>query len=111
MLSPIKAFKQNPILIIANILVILGALNWLGVAFSNTNYVAHVTGSYTRDLLIIIGLAGVYLAYKKVMWFVNTQTVEHMTSADSFIKAFNKHANAVQKREADSHKKKNMLIT
>ena len=88
MMTPSQAFQKNPVMVIANILVILGALNWLGVALSNTNYAAHLTGSYTKYLLIVIGLAGVYLAYHKVMWFMqsynapmSTQVVvEHMQS-------------------------------
>ena len=78
-----EAFKKNPIMVISNLLVIIGALNWLGIGLMNTNYVLQYSGSqYARYIFILVGLAGVYLAYNKLMWFMGkdstTDVVEHM---------------------------------
>jgi uncharacterized membrane protein YuzA (DUF378 family) len=83
-MTPTEAFQKNPIMVIANILVILGALNWLGVALNNgTNLLVSVTGNHTKNVLILIGLSGVYLAYYKIMWFLKptmkNEVVEHLS--------------------------------
>lgn len=81
-----EAFKKNPIMVISNLLVIIGALNWLGIGLMNTNYVLQYSGSqYARYIFILVGLAGVYLAYHTVMWYMGEHTpttkavIEHLT--------------------------------
>lgn len=85
MMSPSEAFKSHPVMLISNILVIVGALNWLAVGLLRTDYVTQLAGhEYAKYIFIIVGLAGAYLAYHKVMWFMNknsaetTVVVEHM---------------------------------
>lgn len=84
-MTPSEAFKSHPIMIIANILVIVGALNWLAVGLLRADYVTQLLGSeYAKYIFIIVGLAGAYLAYHKLMWLVGkdstetTVVVEHM---------------------------------
>ena len=86
MMTPSEAFKAHPIMLISNLLVIVGALNWLAVGLLRTDYVTQLLGSVNaKYVFIVVGLAGVYLAYHKVMWFMGknstttTVAVEHMT--------------------------------
>ena len=79
-MTPAEAFKSNPVMLIANIIVIVGALNWLGVGLQNVNYVSKYLGDNARFVFILVGLAGLYLTYTKVMWFMN-KPVEGWTMA------------------------------
>lgn len=54
---------QANLKLVATILVIAGALNWLGLALQNTNYVAQLAGENSKFVYIAVGAAGVYLAY------------------------------------------------
>lgn len=86
MMTPSEAFKAHPVMLISNILVIIGALNWLAVGLLKTDYVTQFAGSVNaKYVFIAVGLAGVYLGYHKVMWFMGkkskttTVAVEHMS--------------------------------
>jgi len=85
-MTPSEAFKSNPIMLISNLLVIVGALNWLAIGLLRTDYVTQLLGSeYAKYIFVTVGLAGVYLAYHKLMWFMGnnstetTVAVEHMS--------------------------------
>ena len=85
-MTPSEAFKAHPIMLISNLLVIVGALNWLGIGLLKTDYVIQLLGSENaKYIFILVGLAGVYLAYYKVMWFMEKSEkseniiVEHMS--------------------------------
>lgn len=56
-------FTQQNLKLIATILVIVGALNWLGVGLQNTNYVSQFAGEYAPHIFTAVGAAGIYLAY------------------------------------------------
>lgn len=91
MMTPSEAFKANPIMLISNLLVIVGALNWLAIGLLRTDYVTQFVGINAKYVFIIVGLAGVYLAYHKIMWFMHmdkdstetTVIVEHMAPVKS----------------------------
>ena len=82
-MTPSEAFKAHPIMLISNLLVIIGALNWLGIGLLKTDYVIQLLGSENaKYIFIVVGLAGVYLAYHKIMWFMEKSdnvVVEHMS--------------------------------
>lgn len=73
----VEAFKSNPVGIIVHILLIAGALNWLGVSLMQTNYVAQFTGQYAVHVFTLVGLAGVYALYKFVMWCVESAKAQN----------------------------------
>ncbi len=64
--------RRDPLLIIAAILLIIGGLNWLLVAFG-VNLVDAIFGApavsiITRLIYIIVGLAAIYMLYPLYMW-------------------------------------------
>jgi hypothetical protein len=64
--------KRDPLLIIAAILLIIGGLNWLLVAFG-VNVVDAIFGPVatsiiTRLIYIIVGLAAIYMLYPLYLW-------------------------------------------
>lgn len=64
----LKQFDElrSPLIIVANLLVIIGALNWLGIGLYNKNYISMQFGNVTaRSLFIAVGIAGIYLIYVK----------------------------------------------
>ena len=86
MMTPSEAFKSHPLMLISNLLVIVGALNWLAVGLLKAEYVTQFAGpENAKYVFITVGLAGAYLAYHKLMWFMGKTTketavaVEHMT--------------------------------
>lgn len=69
---------------IANVLVIIGALNWLCIGLFQTDYVTKFVGEHSKWIFIIVGLSGIYLAYNKVLWFIaGNNTVEHMITSSA----------------------------
>jgi uncharacterized membrane protein YuzA (DUF378 family) len=56
-------FTQANLKLVATILVIAGALNWLSIGTQNANFVGQLTGSNANYVYIAVGIAGVYLAY------------------------------------------------
>lgn len=69
-------FTQENLKLVATILVIVGALNWLGVGLQNTNYVSQFVGPNATHVFTAVGVAGVYLAYLMVMNYRATGKVE-----------------------------------
>jgi uncharacterized membrane protein YuzA (DUF378 family) len=64
--------KRDPLLIIAAILLIIGGLNWLLVAFG-VNVIDAIFGPVatsiiTRLIYIIVGLAAIYMLYPLYLW-------------------------------------------
>jgi uncharacterized membrane protein YuzA (DUF378 family) len=64
--------KRDPLLIIAAILLIIGGLNWLLVAFGvnviDAIFGAVATSIITRLIYIIVGLAAIYMLYPLYLW-------------------------------------------
>ena len=64
--------RRDPLLIIAAILLIIGGLNWLLVAFG-VNVVEAIFGSVATSILtkliyILVGLAAIYMLYPLYLW-------------------------------------------
>ena len=76
-MTALEYIKANPIVFIANLLVIVGALNWLSIGLLKTDYVTTFLGENAKWIFIIVGLAGVYLAYR---FITSNYNVEHMIS-------------------------------
>lgn len=53
---------QDKIKLVAYILVLAGAINWLGVGLQGVDYVASLTGGYSKYIYITVGVAGLFLA-------------------------------------------------
>ena len=77
--------ESHSVLLISNLLVIIGALNWLTIGLLKTDYVTQFVGTYNQYVFIIVGLAGLYLVYNKPIWFMgkNVKTVEHMCNLNN----------------------------
>jgi uncharacterized membrane protein YuzA (DUF378 family) len=52
---------------VAKLLVIAGALNWLSIGLTNTDFVGRLSGSHSKLVFILIGCAGLYLLYKEII--------------------------------------------
>jgi uncharacterized membrane protein YuzA (DUF378 family) len=83
-MTPSQAFKAHPVMLISNILVIIGALNWLGIGLLGKNYVFEIVGSYTKYVFILVGLAGAFLAYHKIKWFMQVNTTSTPVKVETF---------------------------
>lgn len=70
--------------LIATILVIAGALNWLAIGIQNTNYVAQLTGQNSNYVYIAVGAAGIYLAYLIFTGYRKTGVVEAYDDEDIY---------------------------
>lgn len=69
--------------LVANILVIVGALNWLSIGSQNVNYVPQlVGGENAKYVYILVGVAGLYLVYNLVMNYSQTGKMEALTVAE-----------------------------
>lgn len=69
----LASLQTNPISIIAEILVYIGALNWLAIGLQNVDYVSRVAGQYTKYVFILVGIAGLYLVITKGMYYYKAQ--------------------------------------
>lgn len=78
--------KHKPLIaLVALILVIVGALNWLLVGLFNTDIVYNILGFYLSHLVyIIVGAAGVYLIvfFKELPNDLNKQLKQLHGSSD-----------------------------
>ena len=70
MLTPSEAFSQHPISFIAKLLIIVGALNWLGIALNGTNYVYNTFGNNSNNVYLIVGFAGLFLLLRELLWLM-----------------------------------------
>jgi uncharacterized membrane protein YuzA (DUF378 family) len=69
------AVRRDPLLIISAILLIIGGLNWLVVAFG-VNVVEAIFGPVstsilTRLIYILVGLAAIYMLYPLYLWLTS----------------------------------------
>jgi uncharacterized membrane protein YuzA (DUF378 family) len=55
--------NQTTLKLVATLLVISGALNWLSIGTHNPNLVAQLAGSNADYVYMAVGAAGIYLAY------------------------------------------------
>ncbi len=67
--------RRDPLLIISAILLIIGGLNWLLVAFG-INVVEAIFGPVAVSILtklvyIIVGLAAIYMLYPLYLWLTS----------------------------------------
>ncbi|HTY90980.1 MAG TPA: DUF378 domain-containing protein [Methanocella sp.] len=67
--------KRDPLLIISAILLIIGGLNWLLVAFG-VNVVEAIFGAVATSVLtkliyIVVGLAAIYMLYPLYLWLTS----------------------------------------
>lgn len=64
--------RRDPLLIIAAILLIIGGLNWLLVAFGvnviEAIFGAVATSILTKIIYIVVGLAAIYMLYPLYLW-------------------------------------------
>lgn len=70
-------FTKANLKLAATILVIVGALNWLGLGLQNTNYVSQlVGGENVKPVYLLVGAAGAYLTYLLVDGYSKTGKLE-----------------------------------
>jgi len=75
-MTPQQAFKDHPLQLIAKNLVILGAVALFFIGIQQKNYIADIFGASAQYIYVLIGLAGVFLAYKEAMWVISPQTTQ-----------------------------------
>jgi uncharacterized protein len=67
--------KRDPLMIISAILLIIGGLNWLLVAFGvnvvEAIFGAAATSILTRLIYILVGLAAIYMLYPLYLWLTS----------------------------------------
>jgi uncharacterized membrane protein YuzA (DUF378 family) len=81
MSSPfVQSIKATPITIITQILIIVGALNWLLVGSLKTNYISKFLPSYAHYVFILVGIAGIYQLYVMLNSFTETQLPASVTN-------------------------------
>lgn len=71
--------------VIATVLVIVGALNWLSIGVLDYNFVDAIMGPmYAKHVYTLVGVAGVLLVIRKVMKYTaagKTATIETAITA------------------------------
>jgi len=75
-----ESIKSTPITIITQLLIIIGALNWLAVGALNTNYVSKFSGGYAQYVFIAVGVAGIYQLYTLLNSYTETQLPASITN-------------------------------
>ena len=75
-----ESFKSTPITIITQLLIIIGALNWLAIGASNTDYVSKFAGAYSQYVFIAVGVAGIYQLYVLLNSYTETQLPASITN-------------------------------
>lgn len=68
-----ESIKTKPITIITQLLIIIGALNWLAIGATSTNYVSKFSGAYSQYVFIAVGIAGIYQLYILLNSYTETQ--------------------------------------
>lgn len=74
-MTPTEAFNANPVLFVAKIAVIIGALNWLAIGLQNTNYLSMYFGTNAKFIYILAGVAGAYLAYLEITMYTRKENL------------------------------------
>jgi uncharacterized membrane protein YuzA (DUF378 family) len=67
------SIKSTPITIITQIIVIVGALNWLAIGALKTDYVTKFLPEYAQYVFIAVGIAGIYQLYVLLNSYSETQ--------------------------------------
>ena len=70
-MTPSQAFKEHPFSLIASFIIIIGALNWLTIGFVGYDFVADWFGKYRNYVYCLVGLAGLYVLARKIVWLTN----------------------------------------
>lgn len=71
MMSPSEALQQHPLNVIALVLLIIGALNWLSFGLQSRDLVVPLIGAeYAKYVYILVGLAGVFSAVYFTKWIL-----------------------------------------
>jgi uncharacterized membrane protein YuzA (DUF378 family) len=78
--SFITSIKSTPITIITQLLIIIGALNWLAIGALKTNYVTKFVPEYAQYVFIAVGIAGIYQLYIMLNSFTETQLPSAITN-------------------------------
>lgn len=69
MMSVSESLQKRPLKVITQILLIIGALNWLSFGLQHKDLVLPVVGAqYASYVYILVGLAGVFAAMQFVQW-------------------------------------------
>jgi uncharacterized membrane protein YuzA (DUF378 family) len=79
-MTPQQAFKDHPLQLIAKNIVILGAVALFFIGIQQKNYISTIFGEHAQYVYILIGLAGVFLAYKEAMWIIYPQSTQVTTT-------------------------------
>jgi uncharacterized membrane protein YuzA (DUF378 family) len=69
-MTPRQAFARHPIQLIAEFLIIVGALNWLTIGFFNYDFVTKLFKSFSKYIFMTVGIAGVIRLFHKLMWIM-----------------------------------------
>jgi hypothetical protein len=68
-MTPSQAFSSHPLLLIANFIVLIGALNWLLIGTSNINIVSLILGQQLAKIIyILVGVSAIYVGICKGKW-------------------------------------------
>jgi uncharacterized membrane protein YuzA (DUF378 family) len=62
------AFKVHPLKLIAELFVIVGALNWLSIGLFNKDFVANIAKSNSKYVYLFVGICGIYVLICKLIW-------------------------------------------
>lgn len=74
------SIKSTPITIITQMLIIVGALNWLAIGAFRTNYVTKFVPEYAQYVFIAVGVAGLYQLYTLLNSYSETQLPSAITN-------------------------------
>lgn len=75
-------FDPATLKLVANILVIVGALNWLSIGAQGVNYVSQYAGANDKYIYLLVGLAGAYLLYNIIVNYTKSGKLEALTAAE-----------------------------
>jgi uncharacterized membrane protein YuzA (DUF378 family) len=76
--------SQANLKLIATILVIAGAFNWLVIGLQNANIVSKLAGQYSNYVYIAVGVAGIYLTYLIFAGYKTTGLIEAYKDEESY---------------------------
>jgi len=65
-----QVFARHPVQCIAEILIIVGALNWLTIGFFNYDFVTKLFKNFSKYIFMTVGIAGVIRLFHKLMWIM-----------------------------------------
>lgn len=80
--------NQATLKLVATILVIAGALNWLSIGTQNPNFVSQLAGQNANYVYIAVGAAGIYLAYLLFTGYRATGRLEAYEDEDNIYEGY-----------------------